>query len=71
MLHETKNQSGLQPSFNTYRGSQLGFSDNDTAPIIHTEAAQWSERAHAEKQECLNNGFNREMTKKVQACFRK
>lgn len=42
------------------------MSRNDTVPVIHTEAAQWSGTAHAEKQECLNNGFNREVSEKVQ-----
>lgn len=35
-------------------------------PVIHTEAAQWSRMAHTEKQECLNNGLNREVSEKVQ-----
>lgn len=60
------NKSHSPPSFNIYHGSQLGLSHHDAVPVIHTEAAQWSRTAHAEKQECLNNGFNREVSEKVQ-----
>lgn len=42
MSYRMDNRSHLPPSFNIYRGSQLGFSHNDAAPIIYTEAAQWS-----------------------------
>ena len=42
------------------------MSHNDKIPIIHTEAAQWSGTAHAAKQECLNNGFKREVSEKEQ-----
>lgn len=59
------------PPFDIYHGGQLGFSHNDTELVIHTEAAQWSGTARAEKRKCLNNGFNREMTEKVQACFKR
>lgn len=71
MSRRTDHESHLPPSFNVFRGSQLGFGHNDTTPVIHPEAARWDGTIHAEKQEYWNNGLSRETARNAQECFRK